>query len=346
MLFRVALTLTVYAGIALANPPANPFSIDQDAPDLMSSPAPVKQVTPETSLPKDEPETIAPKAQTEASTEKETPSKLNPTIPKLTAPVIDQAGILGPNQVSELSREIISIRKSGGPQIQVLIVKNLEGFPIEEYSIAVAEAWKIGSKEKGDGVIILMSQDDREVRIEVGEGIEGDLTDAESHQVIQYGMIPEFRKGDFYKGFKVAIESIAAKFGVKSLNGRDLTPPEKLVKMRRSNAQLASLLLPVIIFFITFPFFMKLLGKNPVIRSFAGAAYLGALTFFLVGHLFFILLAIFIGFFIGLVGPLNFLMVMLSNSGRGGYGRGGFGGGGGWSGGGGGFSGGGASGRW
>ena len=339
MLFRVVLTLTVYAGIAFANPPANPFSIDQDAPDLMSSPAPAKQATPATSLAKDEP--------SDASTEKETPSKLNPTIPKLTAPVIDQAGILGPNQVSELSREIVSIRKSGGPQIQVLIVKSLEGFPIEDYSIAVAEAWKIGSKEKGDGVIILMSKNDREVRIEVGEGIEGDLTDVESHQIIQYGMIPEFRKGDFYKGFKVAVESIAAKFGVKSLNGRDLTPPDKLVKMRRSKAQLASLLLPVIIFFITFPFLMKLLGKNPVVRSFAGAAYLGALTFFLVGHLFFILLAVFIGFFIGLVGPLNFLMVMLSNSGRGGYGRGGFGGGGGgWSGGGGGFSGGGASGRW
>lgn len=267
-------------------------------------------------------------------------------VPELTSPVIDQAGLLKSNQVSRLDSKIRGIYQKGGPQIQLLIVSSLQGLTIEQYSIKVAEKWKIGRKEKGDGVIILMSSGDREVRIEVGEGAEGDLTDVESHQIIQYGMIPEFRSGNFYAGFDQAINSISGEFGV-TIENADMTPPKELAKVRRGKKELVSLMLPLIIFFVTFPFILKLLGKNSLVRSVAGGAYLGGLTFFLVGHLFFIVLAVIFGIFIGLIGPLNFLMVMMSSSGRGRYGGGGFGGGGGgWSGGGGGFSGGGASGSW
>ncbi len=82
-----------------------------------------------------------------------------------------------------------------------------------------------------------------------------------------------------------------------------MTPPKDLAKVRRGKKELVSLMLPLIIFFITFPFIIKIFGKNSLLRSVAGGAYLGALTFFLVGHLFFIVLAVFFGIFIGLIGP-------------------------------------------
>lgn len=346
-----AVYLLLGAGLSLGTPLApaqelqNPFSLNEELPS--------KSFTESTS---DNEELKAeelkePNAASEATATQDEEIRDEITVPRLTSPVVDLGGILSPGENARLADKIRDILKQNGPQIQILIVKDLGGFPIEEYSIKVAESWKIGSKAKGDGVIILMSQADREVRIEVGEGIEGELTDVEAHQIIQYGMIPEFRKGNFGKGFETAIDTIAGEFGIqaysKSASSRNLSPPKRLAKIRRSKEQMVSLLLPIIIFFATFPLIIKILGRNPLLRSVAGAAYMGALTFFLVGHLFFIILAVVFGFFIGLIGPLNFLMVMLSSSGRGGYGRGGsYGGSGGWSGGGGGFSGGGASGSW
>lgn len=332
---------------------ANPFSLDGDEAETSDASRPVQkdqvpQAPSKTREAKGQAETEpAPlPAPEEASAKKDDDLASRPSIPALNSPVVDKAGLLAAQQSSLLEKKIRAIHKQGGPQLQILILESLQGFPIEQYSIAVAEAWKIGSKNKGDGVIILMSKEDREVRIEVGQGVEGELTDVESHQIIQYAMIPEFKRGKFAKGFENAVDAVAGEFGMESYDANGLTPPKDLAKIRRSKKQMVSLLLPLIIFFATFPVIIKLLGKNPLIRSAVGAAYMGALTFFLVGQLFFIVLAVFFGFFIGLIGPLNFLMVMLSHSGRGSYyGRGG-GLGGGWSGGGGGFSGGGASGRW
>lgn len=347
MLIKYLLVLLLSFG-SQAQDLQNPFSLDDESTSKSSPSEPSQKPTAS--------ETVAPTVEpAEAAQETTAPEedalgqeKLEPTIPRLTSPVVDQAGVLDRSQASQLERKIRDIHKQGGPQLQILIVNNLGGFAIEEYSIALGEAWKIGRKEKGDGVIILMSKEDREVRIEVGQGAEGDLTDVESHQIVQYTMVPKFKQGDFFGGFEAAVDTVAGEFGIKAYQGRDLSPPKDLAKIRRSKEQMASLILPLIIFFVTFPIITRFLGKSPIIKSVVGATYMGALTFFLVGQLFFIILAVIFGLFIGLIGPLNFLMVMLSQSGRGGYGRGGGfgGGGGGWSGGGGGFSGGGASGRW
>lgn len=317
---------------------ANPFSIDDEVKEEFSNSEADSKVD---TVPTETAPSEAAKAEVEEVLT-EVP------VPRLTGPVVDQANILSGSQISRLDSKIRNIYDKGGPQLQILIVESLSGFAIEDYSIAVAEQWKIGNKDKGNGVIILMSKSDRSVRIEVGEGAEGELTDVESHQIIQYGMIPEFKLGNFFAGFDYAVSAIALEFGVNISANKNLKSPKELAKLRGNKGQRVNLILPLIIFFFTFPLIAKIFGKNVFFRSVAGGAYLGALSYFIIGHLFFIILAVVFGLIVGLVGPLNFLMATMSGSGRGGYhsGGGGFGGGGGWSGGGGGFSGGGASGSW
>lgn len=267
------------------------------------------------------------------------------SIPTLTSPVIDQANILSPKDQAVLAKKIKSIMASNGPQIQILIIQDLLGQSIEEFSIRVAEKWQIGEKEKGNGVIVLMSKNDREIRIEVGEGIEGELTDVDSHQIIQNIFVPNFRQGNFFTGFNQALDAIALEFDVKDVVPQN-SRARKLVALRHQKEKMQSLVLPLIIFFVFFPIITRFIGKNPLIRSVAGSTFLAGLIFLFVGQIFFIILAAIFGFIIGMIGPLNFLMAVLSSGGRRGHYGGGMSSGGGWSGGGGGFSGGGASGSW
>ena len=130
-------------------------------------------------------------------------------IPGFSAPVVDQAALLGSAERATLERRLIDIQQSGGPQIAILTIRSLEGESLEEYSIHVAEKWKAGNSKLGDGVIILVSKDDRKVRIEVGQGIEGSLTDAISSQIIRHTIGPAFREGNYSRGLASAVEEIA-----------------------------------------------------------------------------------------------------------------------------------------
>ena len=100
-------------------------------------------------------------------------------VPQLTGPVVDQAGILDggdQSRLDALARAARAEHGGQGVQLQFLTVPSLDGEPIEDFSIRVAEAWKIGSKGADNGVLVTVSRDDRAVRIEVGGGIEGGLT--------------------------------------------------------------------------------------------------------------------------------------------------------------------------
>ena len=104
-------------------------------------------------------------------------------MPPLTGPVVDAAGLLGAGEVERLSRLARSARAredGQGVQLQYLLVRSLEGEPIEDYSIRVAEAWKIGTRGRDNGVLVTVAVEDRAVRIEVGGGLEGGLTDVQS----------------------------------------------------------------------------------------------------------------------------------------------------------------------
>ena len=113
-------------------------------------------------------------------------------VPKLTGPVVDLAGVLSRSEQAEISASLLQFQRQYGPQLQVLVVPKLEDETIESYSIKVVDAWKLGTKGKDNGVLLLIATDDRKVRIEVGRGLEGDLPDALAGRIIRAGILPFF----------------------------------------------------------------------------------------------------------------------------------------------------------
>jgi uncharacterized protein len=137
-------------------------------------------------------------------------------VPPLTGPVVDEAGILGADDVRRLDALARAARGSeggSGVQLQYLIVRSLDGEPIEDYSIRVAEAWKIGTKGKDNGVLVTVALEDRAVRIEVGGGLEGGLTDAQSGRIIRGTIVPAFRAQRYGEGLYDAGVQILGSLG-------------------------------------------------------------------------------------------------------------------------------------
>src|SRR6185436_11697064 len=106
------------------------------------------------------------------------------------APVMDQAGVLSARESSKLDSYLQSVREKGGPQIGILTIPSLQGQTIEEFSIKVADKWKLGGAKADDGAVIVLSVQDHKVRIEVGQGLEGNVTDLYSKRIIDRVMIP------------------------------------------------------------------------------------------------------------------------------------------------------------
>lgn len=133
-----------------------------------------------------------------------------PPAPALETPIVDQTGTLSSDQIATLSQQINNSRKSKDYQMGILVIPTLEGNPIEDYSVQVARAWGIGDATKDNGVLLLVAKNDYKLRIEVGRGLEGDLTDLESGRIIRYTISPQFKKGDYYSGISLGVQNIAA----------------------------------------------------------------------------------------------------------------------------------------
>lgn len=266
-------------------------------------------------------------------------------IPSLRSPVMDEAHLMHPAQRQKLEGLIYSLYQQKGPQITVLTVDDLQGYPIEEFSIRVAEKWQLGLKKVGNGLLILISKNDRKMRIEVGEGIEGEITDVETHRWIQNYMVPAFRQNDYYAGIGQVILRVAEKFEIDLGQGRVVS--RSRAHQHRANSPF-NLALPFIVLILVTVHLI--FNKKPLLRGVFSGAGMAGVSFFMAPALGVGVFIVFIvGFLIGLIGLSNVLFAIAASSGRGGrggFGGGGFGGGGGWSGGGGGFSGGGSSGSW
>jgi uncharacterized protein len=175
------------------------------------------------------------------------PARAEVPVPALTGPVVDQAGLLPGGEVQRLERLARAARaeKGGaGVQLQFLLVPSLEGESIEDYSMRVAEAWKLGSRASDNGVLVTVSRDDRRVRIEVGGGLEGGLTDAQSARIIRETMVPAFRERRYGEGLYGAGVQILGALG--SLP-RDVAPAART----RPGVHLSSLgIAAFVIFFL------------------------------------------------------------------------------------------------
>ncbi|HOY21756.1 MAG TPA: YgcG family protein [Cellvibrio sp.] len=257
-------------------------------------------------------------------------------VPALTGHVIDQTATLSSAEISQLEQLLRDFEAKKGSQVAVLIVPTTEPEAIEQYSIRVAEEWKLGRKKIDDGAILLIAKNDRALRIEVGYGLEGALTDIASKRIISEIITPHFKQGDFNAGITAGVQQI-----MRVIDGEPLPAP---TQKSANGAKDTSSFLPVIVLvaFVVGGTLRAILGK-----------FLGALA---TGGIIGIIVWIFISAFgmAVLAGLAAFLFTLFSNGGGGGGrgwgGGGGFGGGslggGGFSGGGGGFGGGGASGRW
>lgn len=138
--------------------------------------------------------------------------------------VHDQAGVLSAHTERQLEQQLAAYEASTGHQFAVLIVPSLEGDPIEDYTLRVAEGWQLGQKGKDDGVLLFIAMNDRKIRIEVGYGLEGDLPDVFAGRIIRDVMAPAFRRNDPAAGVVRAVSAITAATGGQ---GEPLPPPRR-----------------------------------------------------------------------------------------------------------------------
>jgi uncharacterized protein len=125
----------------------------------------------------------------------------------------DEAHVLSQDTIDFLEKELEHYEDSTSNQIAVLIVSTLHDDPIEEYSLRVAEAWKLGHQDKDNGILLLVVVDDHKMRIEVGQGLEGVLTDAQSSRIIRNELAPAFRRNDYNEGVVAGVQSIVKAIG-------------------------------------------------------------------------------------------------------------------------------------
>src|SRR5260370_27322959 len=129
-------------------------------------------------------------------------------VPPLTGRVVDQTGTLSSADVASLTQTLKNLEARKGSQVAVLIVPTTAPETIEQYSIRVAEAWKIGRKKIDDGALLVVAKDDRKLRIEVGYGLEGSLNDVTAKRIIDEVITPKFRSGDFAGGISAGVDRI------------------------------------------------------------------------------------------------------------------------------------------
>lgn len=127
---------------------------------------------------------------------------------KPTKLVNDYANVLSPDSEQQLERKLVAYDDSTSTQIAVVLVKTLDGRPIEETALSILRGWGIGNKKTNNGVLILAAIDDRQIRIEMGYGLEGAIPDITANQIIRNDIAPNFRSGDYYQGLDKASQSL------------------------------------------------------------------------------------------------------------------------------------------
>jgi uncharacterized protein len=130
------------------------------------------------------------------------------TFPELTGRVVDDAGILDASTKAALERKLAEFEGKTTGQLVVVTLKSLQGTSIEDYGYQLGRHWGIGQKEKNTGALLIVAPNERKVRIEVGYGFEGTLTDAVSRLIIENSILPRFRVGDFAGGIVRGVDDI------------------------------------------------------------------------------------------------------------------------------------------
>lgn len=141
--------------------------------------------------------------------------------PKLEGRVIDEANLLSPGVKKDINNILKNEENKSSNQIVVVILNSLNGYSIEEFSYQLGRFWGIGQKDKNNGILLVVSMKEREIRIEVGYGLEGALTDKISHEIINYTIKPNFKASQYELGILKAVNEI-----IKATQGEYVAKPK------------------------------------------------------------------------------------------------------------------------
>jgi uncharacterized protein len=267
-------------------------------------------------------------------------------VPPLTGRVVDRTATLSSGDIAALDRTLKDFEARKGSQVAVLIVPTTQSETIEQYSLRVAEAWKIGRRKIDDGAILVVAKDDRKLRIEVGYGLEGVLTDVTAKRIIDEVITPKFRSGDFAGGISDGVNRI-----LRVVDGEPLPAPAQ----RQQNSGPLSQIDPfnpflIVAVIVAGGFLRGIFGR--LFGSLATGSLVAAWFWFIAASLALSVISGIIAFIVTLIGDAITSSGGVGrgggwvSGGGGGYSGGSSSGGGGFSGGGGSFGGGGASGSW
>ncbi len=184
------------------------------------------------------------------------------TFPSLTGRVVDQANILKPEERAALEAKLKAYEDKTSDQVVVATVSSLEGTSIEDYANRLFRTWQLGQKKNDNGALLLVAPNDRKVRIEVGYGLEGALTDALSKVIITTAIAPQFQKGDFAGGIDAGVDAI-----LSILTG-DAEQWQRRAEVREDpSSTMDTIITLLIIAFIMFQLFRAMRGKRSGVRG-------------------------------------------------------------------------------
>lgn len=182
-----------------------------------------------------------------------------PPFPDFTAPVVDAADALAPDTETTVSGQLTQFRNAGGPQIAVAVVRTTGDRSIEDYSIDLARTWGVGDAQRDDGVVVVVAIDDRELRIEVGSGVEGDLTDVTASRIVDQVMVPLLRADAIDDAVRQGTAAVMAVWRGEAVPGQPVAPDESAADDTWSVAELFFFLM-FLLLAIGLPIILRLAG--------------------------------------------------------------------------------------
>ena len=220
-------------------------------------------------------------------------------VPPLTGRIVDLTGTLSPDEIVRQSQRLKDLQTRKGSQVAVLILPTTQPETIEQYSIRVAQAWKIGRRKIDDGALLVVAKNDHKLRIEVGYGLEGPLTDVTARRIIDEVIVPRFKTGDFQGGIAAGLTRI---IGV--IDGEPLPAPLPEASHEIDAGWLDFVFSPFgLLAYVAIATMLRgLLGR--LLGSTATAGVIGGLTWYILGSL-----AV-----SGMVGVAAFFITMFADS--------------------------------
>src|SRR6202140_66802 len=182
--------------------------------------------------------------------------------PPLTGRVVDQAGVMSADSRSAVETKLKDLEDKSGIQLVVATVKSLQGSDIETYANQLFRTWKLGQAQKNNGVLLLVAPAEHKVRIEVGYGLEGTLTDALSSVIISSAIVPRFKSNDYSGGIERGVDGI-----ISVLNGDTADWQPKVEVREESPAQVFNALFPIMLCLVFILVFKLLVGPTSTTSS-------------------------------------------------------------------------------